>query len=307
MTENNFLLKSAKASSGLRLSVLFGSFFIFLLLSSFFSGLIDSLQIGDKRTDILLSSVFQCLFAFCIPAYILAKFCTKDWKQWLYLTKTPQLKAIVGVIIVFVISTPAMEWLINWNSNIHFPESLTSLENLLRSWEAESEKTTRILLDTHGWFPVLMGVIIIGVLTGFSEELFFRGGLQGILVRSSIGKHVSVWLAAIIFSAMHFQFFGFLPRLLMGAFFGYLLVWTESIWVPAFAHVLNNSIVVISAAVTGEYSADVLDSQTNSMYFDNSLIVIGSVVATVLFLLIFRDSIFKNKWLRNQPTPAIEK
>ena len=49
-----------------------------------------------------------------------------------------------------------------------------------------------------------------------------------------------------LFSAMHMQFFGFFPRMLLGALFGYLLVWTGSLWVPVFAHFFNNASAVIA-------------------------------------------------------------
>lgn len=280
----------------MRLAVLFGSFFFLLLFSSSFAFIINQLP-GDARTHGLLASTVQCILAFCLPAFILAKFSSNDWKRWLELTRPPKIRALIGVLIVYCISMPAMEWLIEWNSNIRLPESMAGLEQTLRNWEETNEATSRLLLDTHGFFPVLVGVLVIGVLTGFSEELFFRGGLQGIFSRSNIGIGVSVWLAAFIFSTMHFQFFGFLPRLLMGAFFGYLLIWTRSIWVPMFAHILNNSVVVISSAVSGDPSSNLIDSTNPSIFFDNSLGVIISIVLTTAFLVICRNYIFKSKSL----------
>lgn len=307
MAKSNPILKSVRNSAGMRLAVLFGSFFIFLLLSSFLSMVINGLP-GSPRTHLLLSSTVQCLLGFCVPAFLLARFSSNNYLKWLYLTKLPSLKAIVGVIIVYFISMPAMEWLIDWNARIHLPESLSSLEALFRRWEESGESSTKILLESNGWLSVLAGVLVVGVLTGFSEEMFFRGGLQGIFARSSIGKGTAVWMAALIFSAMHFQFFGFFPRLLMGVFFGYLLIWTGSIWVPVFAHVLNNSIVVLTAAFTGDVSASILDQQNPAVYFGESVTVIGSVVLTALFFLMCRNYIFKSNrhssWQKS-PLPPV--
>lgn len=91
-----------------------------------------------------------------------------------------------------------------------------------------------------------MNILVIGVLTGIGEEFFFRGALQRMLVWCRVNHHVAIWTAAFIFSSLHFQFFGFVPRLLLGAFFGYMYWWSGNIWVNSFAHALNNSLVIIS-------------------------------------------------------------
>ena len=294
MSKTNPILKSLRESAGVRLAVLFFSFFVLLLFSSGISLFINNIPYGDTRSHLLLTSVCQSVLAFCLPAFILARFCSKSPINWLKLNNTPTLKALLGVLIVYGISMPAMEWIIEWNQGIHFPEALSGIESTFRKWEETNESTTKILLEAHGLLPVLIGVLVIGVLTGFSEELFFRGGLQGIFIRSSIKKSSAIWLAAFIFSVMHFQFFGFVPRLLMGAFFGYLLYWTKSIWVPVFAHMLNNSMVVITSAYSGDASLSLLDRENPSLLLGNSLSVIASVVLTVLFLWLCKNSMFKN-------------
>ncbi|MCH5227927.1 MAG: CPBP family intramembrane metalloprotease [Muribaculaceae bacterium] len=309
----NLILKSVRESAGMRLSVLFGSFFILLIISSFLGIIVNQIQFGDARTHALCTSVIQSLLAFCVPALLVAKFSSNKYLEWLELTKAPKLKALFGVLLVYGLSMPAMEWLIQWNAGLHLPESLSGIEETLRNWEDASASATETLLEAHGFWAVTAGVLIIGVLTGFSEELFFRGGLQGIFVRTSVGRNVSVWLAAFIFSCMHFQFFGFLPRLLMGAFFGYLLIWTRCIWVPVFAHVLNNSAVVITSALAGQPSTGLLENDNVSLYLGNSLSVAGSVTLTVLFLVFCRNYLFKNDsklenpWLRKQLPPVSER
>ena len=94
---------------------------------------------------------------------------------------------------------------------------------------------------------MLAMLLIVGVLTGIGEEFVFRGIVQRLLLEKLRNSHAAVWIAAFLFSAIHFQFYGFVPRMLLGAFFGYLLVWSGNIWLPVAAHALNNSFAVLDA------------------------------------------------------------
>lgn len=299
----NIYLKELRNSGGMRLAVLFGAFFILLIVTSIIGGIISGLNIGDPRTQALATSVVQCLLAFCLPAFLLAKFSDgSNWSQWLELTRAPKPKALLGVLAVYLLSLPAMEWLIAWNSQLHLPESMAGLEATMRNWENANAQASQVLLDAQGWGAAISGVLIIGVLTAFSEEMFFRGGVQGIFTHGNAKPAVAVWLSAILFSTMHFQFFGFFPRLLMGVFFGYLLIWTRSLWVPVFAHALNNSMVVIIASFTGQTSGNISDESTE-IIFGDPVIVISSVVLTSLLFILYRKSLFKG-WQKSQEASA---
>ena len=111
--------------------------------------------------------------------------------------------------------------------------------------DAASQATAAILSgDSVG--TLIVSVLIVGVLAGFSEEIFFRGALQRILMATRLPAWSVIWIVAVIFSAFHFQFFGFIPRMLLGAYFGYLLYWTRCLWIPVCVHIINNSVYVIS-------------------------------------------------------------
>lgn len=293
MSENspNNILRN---TIGLQLMVLFGSFFICLLVTSLLAEGIKMISSIEEKTALFLASSIQCVFAFCVPAYLTARFASSKPLKWLDLNTYPPFKSIIGVVIVYFLALPAMNQLIAWNSTIHFPECLNGIETTLRNWEDAGNSISSKMLSSTGIGGVIAGVAIIGVLTGFSEEIFFRGALQGIFVKAKIGAAVSIWGAAFIFSAIHFQFFGFLPRLLMGAFFGYLFLWSRSLWLPAFAHALNNSIVVLTASpLIGIAETTDFDSFGTSQdgYFPWGALASGT--ATFLFLWRFKNFFFK--------------
>lgn len=289
MSDSSDIKVKLRESPGMRLAVLFGSFMLLLVISSVISVVVYQIQSIGERDRLLINSVVQSVFAFILPAYILARFSSFQPFNWLKLSKIPSVKSIIGIVIVYFLSMPAMEWLIEWNQRIHLPHAFQSFENTLREWETNNEAISTILLSTNSVIQIIIGILVIGIITGFSEEIFFRGGFQGILERTNIGNSVAVWIAAILFSTLHFQFFGFFPRLLMGVFFGYLLVCSGNLWTSIFAHALNNSIVVVTAGIYGESQFSTLHQ---GLAYSDLLLPIFSFVFTSLFFILFRKYFF---------------
>lgn len=140
--------------------------------------------------------------------------------------------------------SPVMDLIGNWNATMELPDSLKAVESWMRESEDQANRLTEKLVMNKGWGTYLGNVIVLAALPAICEELFFRAGLQSILNRWFKNYHVAIWVSAVIFSAIHFQFYGFFPRLLLGAVFGYLFVWSRNISIPIFAHFLNNFFVV---------------------------------------------------------------
>ena len=98
---------------------------------------------------------------------------------------------------------------------------------------------------------MILNLFIIAILPAVGEEFFFRGVLQKILIRLFKSGHVAIWVTAFIFSAIHFQFFGFVPRFILGLIFGYLFFWSSTLWLPVISHFINNAVPVIMAYIQG--------------------------------------------------------
>ncbi|MBL7876219.1 MAG: CPBP family intramembrane metalloprotease [Cyclobacteriaceae bacterium] len=179
-----------------------------------------------------------------IPALYLLSMERVNPVQWLTSKTTSGLIILVttGLVLSFMATNSVF---IEWNSTFVFPEFLKDFEHWAREREDLAEKLTKffVTFDSDGEF--LLGVFVIAFLPAIGEELVFRGMLQPELYRATGNHHAAVWISAIIFSAFHMQFFGFVPRLFLGALFGYLYVWSGNLLLPMVAHFVNNGFSVL--------------------------------------------------------------
>lgn len=283
-----------------RFGLLFGLFFIMLIAMSALIQLISRIPL-DPRSSALLVAALQCILVFIIPAIIYARIFSRKPLQTLELTTPINIRQIIGIIIVFIIGTPFLNWIVSLNEGFIFPSSMSELETTLKEMEKTAMTTTEVLLDTSSIAGLISGVLIIGVLTGFAEELFFRAGIQQGLIVTGINPHIAIWSAAFIFSFMHFQFFGFIPRMLLGAFFGYLLYWSKSIWLSTLAHTINNSIVIVS---TWLQKREIFSLEVEKLGLSNGYpwMTFISLTLLILFFYLYRKNIFYSKTkLLNSP------
>ncbi len=198
---------------------------------------------------------------------------------------------IASAVILYFVATPMFNRLVEWNESINLPEAFASIEAWMRQQEEAAATVTEQLMQIHSLPHFLAVVLGIGVLTGMGEEMVFRGILQQVVQGESRRAHVAVWACAFLFSAIHLQFYGFFPRLLLGAFFGYLLVWSGNLWLPIFGHLFNNSMVACIAYFTGNDSHNTLEA-LGTTQSSTAWLAWVSLVATVLLLYLFYKKVF---------------
>lgn len=230
---------------GKAMVILLALFSFFLILVPLFTSLLGNV-VSRPEAMLKIGMVLQDIFVFTLPPLITAMIATRLPARLLALDVKPNLTLLMLSVATLVCSMPAMNFVIEWNKGWHLPASMSGVEQLFRSMEENAQAVTDSLMAGCTIPSLIVSVLIVGVLAGFSEELFFRGGMQRIMTAGKTNSQVAVWAVAIIFSLIHFQFFGFVPRMLLGAFFGYLLVWTGSVWIPMIVHMVNNSLVVVS-------------------------------------------------------------
>lgn len=232
-----------------------------------------------------LQSLSQILI-FGISSVVFAIWFYKTPLRFLQLDIRPlQHKAqwFLWVIIIMFIATPIVDFITQWNENLHLPEAWSAWENAMRDADAKSQTYLTSLLEAKTISKLFLNLFVVAMLPALCEELFFRGVLQQILQRWIKNIHIAIWITGLIFSLFHLQLLGFFPRWLLGIVLGYLFAFSHTIWIPIIAHFINNAILVIFHYL---YSIQVLSVQPDEISFSSSTpIVIVSAVAT-LFILI---------------------
>ncbi|HMQ00227.1 MAG TPA: CPBP family intramembrane metalloprotease [Cyclobacteriaceae bacterium] len=153
-------------------------------------------------------------------------------------------KALIISAVVTVVFMVVNSVFIEWNQNLVFPEFLKDFEAWARQREDDAMMLTRMMTSFDTPMQFLFGFLIIAILPAIGEELVFRGLIQSELQRGTKNMHLAIWLSAILFSAIHMQFFGFVPRMLLGALFGYIYAWSGNLWLPIVAHFVNNGFTI---------------------------------------------------------------
>jgi membrane protease YdiL (CAAX protease family) len=159
--------------------------------------------------------------------------------------KNIPLALLVLSALLIVLIMPANSWIIEFNTNMHLPAFMAGFESWAKAKEEALKKLTEYLTRFNSAGDFMLGLLIFGLIPAVGEELVFRGVIQRQLIRWFRNPHVGIWVTALLFGAIHLQFYGMLPRTLLGALLGYLYWWSGNIWVPILGHFMNNGFTVL--------------------------------------------------------------
>lgn len=248
---------------------------------------------GASPARIRIAIVIQDLLMFVLPPLIAAMIACRRPADLLLLHKPGNVLTYILVVAALAAMIPAMNRIVALNEQMQLPQWLSGLEQWMERSEEAARQSTELMLGGTTVGSLVVNILIMGVMAGFAEEIFFRGGLQQLLITRPMNPHVAIWLTAFIFSAFHMQFYGFVPRMLLGAYFGYLAWWSGTIWLPVAAHVLNNTTIVVSKwlLANGYISLNIDTVGASGHSTDTLLTVTASVVVTALILIFIRKSL----------------
>jgi len=200
-----------------------------------------------QRAYVKFIQAFQHISLFLAPSLIVAYIMTGNIAAYLKADHLPAWTQILFVFILALLLIPLISDLGIWNSKLSFPPWLSGLENWMMWKEEDAKILTGWLIYSESSGGLIVNIIIIALLPALGEEFLFRGVLQDIFSGLFRSEHGAILFTALLFSIFHLQFYGLVPRMVLGIVYGYLFLWSRSIWLPVLAHFINNLVPVILA------------------------------------------------------------
>ena len=240
-------------------------YLFFVLCGLIFGSLISIIIVTfghDSINSLKWEQAISATFLFVLPPIALYFFTRQHPLRQIGLTKPNSILIMcLGILIMFA-AMPLISQLTVWNENMQLPASLSKIEELMKTAEEQAQQQTEQMLDVTTFGGLIANLVVIALIAAIGEELTFRGVIQQFLTKICRNAHVAIILSAAIFSAIHFQFYGFLPRLLLGIFLGYFFYMTKSLWTSILMHFANNAL-----AVTAYYldNTGAIDIEVDSM------------------------------------------
>ena len=239
--------------------------------------------------------LIQTAALFLLPPLLMAFLWAKQPLEWLKLKSETRGNGLWAIFLMLM-ALPAINLVGYFNQQMSLPAFLEPLEQWMKTAEANAAHLTEQFLSVTTFDGLIINILLMALLPAVAEELTFRGVLQNLfevkdetLKKKGNRVHIAIWCSAILFSAIHMQFYGFLPRMLMGALFGYALVWTGSLWIPILMHFTNNAMAVILyfLAIRSGWDMDKVDTIGTN---DTLWLGVVSLVLTIIGIYAFRRS-----------------
>jgi uncharacterized protein len=209
---------------------------------------LSALSETSDPTIIAISKYLQIVSQFAIfivPSFIFAFLAGRNSMDYLALNKKTSGTSLLFAGLVIIAAIPLINFLGYINQNIKLPASWSEIEKWMKDSEDQAAKLTEVFLNVKTSGGLMVNILMIGILPAVGEELLFRGVIQRLFHEWSKNIHLAVFFSAFLFSFIHFQFYGFIPRFALGMVMGYAFYWTGSLWTPILIHFINNTMAVL--------------------------------------------------------------
>jgi membrane protease YdiL (CAAX protease family) len=242
----------------------------------------------------------QSIGLFIISSFIAAwLFGSNKINNYLKIDKSPSFYLVILSILLIIVSIPTINYLVEINAGIKFPEKFKNIENWLKEKEENAATLTSLFIYASDFNQYIINVLVIALIPAFGEEIFFRGIIQKLSIEFFKNINVGVIIAAVLFSVLHFQFYGIIPRFILGLILGYIFIWSANIWLSVIAHFTNNFIAVTVAYIYRDnsnmtnYFENIGKSNSSSMivFLISAVLVIAIMVIFYLYSLKFNRDI----------------
>ncbi|MBR3467042.1 MAG: CPBP family intramembrane metalloprotease [Bacteroidales bacterium] len=263
----------------------------------------NMMESADPVTAIRITQTLTTIGTFLVPALLFAYCQDRRWFSYNAADRIPKQSMVNMVLVLSVTLLPVVGVLSAFNQNIMPQEG--AVAEFMRDLEEAANHILEVVTSQRSSWDLISNILVFAVLAGICEEFFFQGALQPLLMNWTRNPHVGILLTALIFSALHFQFYGFIPRFLLGLYLGYLFYWSRSLWLPILAHVLHNALSILV-----DFTLQGRGIDTDSMQFTDmrgslptaAACALISAMAIVYLWRIYRDDTANGQTNIQRPT-----
>lgn len=241
---------------------------------------------GDRQAVFLLKlmQIMQAIGLFMAP-FVIYRILTHD-RTYSLSVRQAHAPLILLFVLIMLSAFPFINILAEWNNGIKLPESMAGLETWIRNTEAQAEALIKTFLQMETTGDLLFNLLLIALVPAIAEELFFRGLMQPLFLRTFRNATAAIWITAFCFSFFHLQFLGFVPRLILGAVLGYAAHWSGTLWLPIAGHFVNNAAAVLVSWFIG---VEALESEFETLgaHREDWVFALGSALLLITGMYLF--------------------
>lgn len=256
---------------------------------------ISALKMEEAMSDPANSDavkVIQCIQAvvgFLLPALITALMLNRKPMKLLGFSKKIKLTQ-VGLVCAIMFAGIFVSGFFSYINEL-FPIS-DGWKQSFDKMESDYNSMVQSILSLDSVADYLIGLVVMAFLPALCEETLFRGGLQNYMTRWTRKPWLSIIVVSILFSALHFSFYGFLSRLFLGVMLGLLYEYSGKLWLSIIAHFFNNAF-----AVTAIYILKQQGKPIDEAIADKSSTWLGvfAIPVVIALLIVFRKIAAKPK------------
>jgi uncharacterized protein len=266
---------------------------ILIAVPIFGRSFLDGLEAVGSITDPLIISKLKYLqivnqFAlFIFPVMIFALFTGSPVSKYLKLNFRLPLVFLFLAVAIILLSIPLINWIGEINASMKLSQYMSGIEQWMRNSETQAAELTKAFLGTVSLSGFLVNLLMIAILPAIGEEFFFRGILQRLFSEWFKNNHIAIFFTAFLFSAIHFQFFGFFPRFLLGLYLGYLFYWSGNLWISILVHFINNGLIVVVSYLSATGNVNI-DYETFGSTQNKLILLLTTVIVSALIFMLFR-------------------
>ncbi|MGB9747713.1 MAG: lysostaphin resistance A-like protein [Bacteroidales bacterium] len=249
---------------------------------------------AGRYVDVLqMLQIIQSVCLFVLPPFVYAYLVSGNISDSLCIKVKPNIAGILLSIAVLFFSVPLINYAGKLNSQIHLPDFMKEIDAWMQEKENFANEVSSAFMNRPA-SKLPINLLMIAVIPALGEELLFRAVVQQLVIRLVRNMHGGIWITSVLFGALHLQFFTFLPRIILGSLFGYLLEYSRSLWYPILVHFLNNTMAILFAYF-GNFFSGMQQLEKMGTEKPELPIVLLSILLTLMTLWIFRKSTLQSR------------